>query len=153
VYHITGNSIPREDVQALAARLPNMRLHHRGASLGISGPAIDICYVDKILENSPAQQAGLRPGDMIEALGNEPIGRFQELVEKLIDRAPGETVTIKLRRRSEQTGDLELIEKQVVLGNWKELRSGLSRSQAQRVQPMPPLQNDLFPPPQFPDAN
>jgi regulator of sigma E protease len=62
---------------------------------------------------SPAAEAGLRPGDLIEAINGNPPGDPMKLPEQLRGRA-GETVTLTISREK-SPGERETLEKQITL--------------------------------------
>ncbi len=53
--------------------------------------------VYRVVENSPAAQAGLQKGDRITAIDGRPVGHWGELVEQ-VSRRPGEKLSLSLRR-------------------------------------------------------
>jgi serine protease DegS len=53
--------------------------------------------VVNILVKSPAYYAGMRPGDLIEALGHEPVRNAQDLVSRVAALAPGAVVELEGR--------------------------------------------------------
>lgn len=115
ILSVRGNGVPMESVQALAARVPNLRVQTRGASLGIKGSTIEECRIGQVLQGGPADKAGLQNGDVVEQLNDIPISTFGDLVGNLLDFAPEDRVVLKIRR-----GDQEL-DVPVVLGNWRDL--------------------------------
>jgi len=54
--------------------------------------------VGNVLEGSNAEETGLRLGDRIERVDNEPIRTFKGIEEKLDNKAPGEVLTLQVRR-------------------------------------------------------
>jgi S1-C subfamily serine protease len=48
--------------------------------------------------SGPAEEAGLRPGDVVIALDGKPMENARQLDVNLYRRAPGETVTLSVRR-------------------------------------------------------
>jgi len=65
---------------------------------GYSGilPPLDAVVV-RLQPNSPAQLAGLRPGDRIVAVGDEPVRQFYDLI-RLISPHPGEALELSVDR-------------------------------------------------------
>ncbi len=53
--------------------------------------------VRRLVPGSPAQRAGLRPGDRIVAVNGEPVRQFYDLI-RLISPHPGEPVTLAVER-------------------------------------------------------
>ena len=54
-----------------------------------------------VLPSGPGAQAGLRPGDVVVALDGKPMENARQLDVNLYRRAPGETVTLSVRRGSQ----------------------------------------------------
>jgi hypothetical protein len=135
LYQVKGNGVPIEAVQRLAARVPKLEIHLRGASLGISSREGEPCMVWNVLENSPAGKAGIIEGDIIRGFNGESIDRFSDLVGKLVDRTPGESVTIHVQRQG------AILELPVKLGGWREVKTdrGSSSAVPQWIPPPQPL--------------
>jgi len=79
------DEIPRERPEPRAP-LPPWLEHMEGALI-----------VD-VRPNSPAAQAGLRPGDLIVAVDNEEINASNTLVDVIMRHSPRDRVTITIRR-------------------------------------------------------
>ena len=62
---------------------------------------------DPIVPDGPADQAGLRPSDVIVAIDGHPVADATALVVAILARAPGDTVTLTVRR-GEETHDFEV---------------------------------------------
>jgi len=63
------------------------------------GPRADSgCIVTEILKNSPAYQAGLRPGDLITAVNGQPIQVAVEMDYAIWDLFVGDMVTLQVYR-------------------------------------------------------
>jgi serine protease Do len=58
--------------------------------------------VSSVTPGSPAEEAGLRPGDIIEMVGNKAVANVSEFRKLLAARAEGESVLV-LVRRGDQT--------------------------------------------------
>ncbi|MGH9536208.1 MAG: trypsin-like peptidase domain-containing protein, partial [Terriglobales bacterium] len=52
-----------------------------------------------VVPNGPAARAGLQPGDVIVAVGGEPVRSGQQLLTAIADRPPGARVRLAYRRR------------------------------------------------------
>jgi S1-C subfamily serine protease len=76
----------------------------------VETPATDRAEVQSVVPDSPAAQAGLKPGDIIERLDNTPISDFSALQQAVRSRKSGSQVRLEVRR-----GD-ELYEMRVRLG-------------------------------------
>ncbi len=54
-----------------------------------------------VLQNGPAAQAGIRPGDVITEVGGKAIGNVSELLTTVAALKPGEAASFKLQRRDD----------------------------------------------------
>jgi putative serine protease PepD len=54
--------------------------------------------VNRVVDSSPAQDAGLLADDIVVAIDGEPVSTMSELVVAVRERAPGTTVTVSLVR-------------------------------------------------------
>lgn len=59
--------------------------------------------VGQVVEGGPAYQAGLLTGDEIVAVGDEPVGSFDDLVE-IVRAHPGQSLTFDVRREGRSLG-------------------------------------------------
>lgn len=66
-----------------------------GNQAGAKGPG---AAIGSVYEGTPAARAGLRPGDVIEALDGEPVRDFEDLRARVGDKRPGEVVKLTVRR-------------------------------------------------------
>ncbi|GAA4328980.1 Do family serine endopeptidase [Variovorax defluvii] len=55
-----------------------------------------------VLQNGPAARAGVRPGDVITAVGDKPIGNVQELLTAVAGLKPGNSARFALQRGSDR---------------------------------------------------
>jgi S1-C subfamily serine protease len=112
-----GFAIPSNRVQFIMPQLINSgRVMHSGrAGLGIQ--AIDVnptiaaynqlavdhgALIVKVTPNGPAEQAGLKVGDIIVQIDNTSIASMQELQKVLIEKDVGQTVSLKIYRGNQQ---------------------------------------------------
>ena len=72
-----------------------------GLSLVSDGPAFKVIRVNRVLAHSPAEEAGIKQGDEIVAVGDRPAERFklQSLREML--REPGKVFSLRVKRGAE----------------------------------------------------
>ena len=82
----------------------------QAAQLGMAaGGGVAVVH---ILLESPAYEAGVRPGDLITALGSEPVRNAQELVSRVAALAPGAGVELDGRHgRSPYKVSLKVLER------------------------------------------
>lgn len=66
-----------------------------GNQPGAKGPG---AAIGSVYEGTPAARAGLRPGDVVEALDGEPLRTFEDLRARVGDRRPGEVVKLRVQR-------------------------------------------------------
>jgi hypothetical protein len=71
-----------------------------GVSLDFRVP--DAAIVTQVTPASPAERAGLQPGDMIIALNNQPIGSSHQVVQTIASMAPGQQVSLDISRQQSQ---------------------------------------------------
>jgi Do/DeqQ family serine protease len=70
-------------------------------------------YVEETLENGAAQDAGIKPGDIIKKVGDVPVSGFNALQEQVALYRPGDRVNVTLIRGSEEmTLNIELKNKE-----------------------------------------
>ena len=55
-----------------------------------------------VLQNSPAASAGLRPGDVVTAVGAQPVAKVSELLSAVAALAPGQASTLSVTRKDER---------------------------------------------------
>jgi carboxyl-terminal processing protease len=66
-----------------------------GATMRRKGEDI---YIGDVYENSPAQKAGLHPGDMVEEIDNQPVkGKTVEELGMLLKGSPGTQISVKIK--------------------------------------------------------
>ena len=82
-----------------------------GMMLGVRGPAVS---VEEVYEGSPAEAAGLRPGDLLVAVDGNAAAPPPQNVVKLIQGPAGTLVTITVQRAGEQL-DFVVRRKQIAL--------------------------------------
>jgi serine protease DegQ len=73
-------------------------------------PGTDGALIAGVVRNSPADVGGLRPGDVLLAVGGKPVRDPQVMLDLIAALKPGETVGFKLRR------DKAIVEQQVRIG-------------------------------------
>jgi S1-C subfamily serine protease len=55
-----------------------------------------------VMRGSPADRAGIRPGDVVVAVGGKPVKDPQGMLELIAALAPGSTAQFKLRRETKE---------------------------------------------------
>lgn len=114
-----------------------------GNQLGAKGPG---AAIGSVYEGTPAARAGLRPGDVIEALDDAPVADFEDLRARVGDRRPGEAVKLRVRR------DGSTIELSATLDAKPEAATleGLRPSRGGEAIPVPPRGGEARPEPRAP---
>ena len=96
-----GFAVPSDTVDLIATRIvkgESLELGYLGIS-GQAGEDDDVgVVVAEVLHESPADEAGLLPGDVIIGLDDEPMYDITELSAAIKLRRPGETVELTIRR-------------------------------------------------------
>ncbi len=59
------------------------------------------CLIESVTPRGPADQAGIKPGDIIVRFDGNPIGQFQELKDNVDAMVPGDTVNVDIERNAE----------------------------------------------------
>lgn len=79
--------------------------------IGVRGAAEEpVARITEVFPETPAERAGIKPGDIVLKLGGEPVTNFASLTD-LIGRAnPGETLAIVVKRGEER------LELRIVIG-------------------------------------
>jgi serine protease Do len=68
------------------------------AALGLSRTSGVMAVVTDVAENSPASEAGIRPGDVILEYNGKPLPKSQDLPSLVAETLPGQKVTLKIFR-------------------------------------------------------
>jgi len=89
--------------------------------------------VTEVMPETPAEQAGLRPGDLVVSADGEPIDEGLAELHGIIRAAPGETVDLKVERGGQQLSLTAMPERRegdgflgIMMAPWPD-RSGVER--------------------------
>ncbi len=108
-----GFAIPINTAQAVAGQIiekgyfarPYMGISFQPINPSIAArynlPAEWGVYITRVVENSPASQAGLQEGDIITRLGDIPIDETHSYVNALFEYKPGDRVTLEVVREND----------------------------------------------------
>ncbi len=58
--------------------------------------------ITEVLQNSPAEQAGIRPGDQLIAIDSKPINDWSTMLDTIANLAPGKIVPVQLVRNGKE---------------------------------------------------
>jgi S1-C subfamily serine protease len=64
----------------------------------------DGCRVTEVYPDTPAVAAGIRAGDQIVKIDDQPVRRLEDIYQRLGSLDPGQQVALQLRRGSETAG-------------------------------------------------
>ena len=97
-----GFAIPIDDARVLIARLINIELidnkYHGLQTKDIKRPELRQLVVENVQSGSPADQAGLKSGDIIKQIGDIEIIDGADLERALLGRSSDEKVCVKILR-------------------------------------------------------
>ena len=72
-----------------------------GPFIGVTGsPQADDPRIVQVHPGSPAERAGIKPGDIVTRFDGEPLAGFDELVRAIREKKPGDKVKIEVIRAS-----------------------------------------------------
>lgn len=80
--------------------IPDDARRRRFLPIALSAPRQDPAVVGEVSEGGPADRAGLRPGDRVEAVDGRTISTWQELA-RLVEESPGRPLKLAVRRDGE----------------------------------------------------
>lgn len=109
-----GFAIPLEDILRSLPRLRQGDLH--SGLLGIYPTSNDmfstVVTIGKVAWRSPAENAGLRPGDVVIGADGKPVRRLAEFFHAMGTKYVGETLELQVRREKENlTVKMQLVAK------------------------------------------
>jgi putative serine protease PepD len=107
-----GFAIPSSTVHSIVSQLVTGRdVKHAYLGVGISSASNGV-RLTEVRSGTPAEQAGLRPGDLITAIDGKSVGQASELSSAIDAKQPGDTVTLTFTRDGEtKTVDVKLGER------------------------------------------
>jgi C-terminal processing protease CtpA/Prc len=104
-----------DDLQSIFVRRPfgglGVRVEELDPTLGRYFGTDDGLLVLEVIEDSPAETAGLRRGDVLTSIDGDPLRETEDLQDHLLERSDGETVQlVYLRDRSESSVAVDIEE-------------------------------------------
>lgn len=113
---VYGTNATPEGATKLREALPSTEVHFRlGALLGVKG-MIGFqggAIVESVQEDTAAEAADLRRGDMIVKYGDKVVNSFEELTDHIAKCKPGDKAVLEVVRGG------ETIKKEITFGGWK----------------------------------
>ncbi len=101
----TVHRVARDISEHGAVRRPNMGVYITDYS-DVTGDRTDTgVYVDRVVRGSPAEEAGLRSGDVIVEVDGHTIDYYAQLFDILLDYYPGDTVEVAFERNGERMSE------------------------------------------------
>ncbi len=113
IYFIENvNEVTREGLLGLQAALPDLTLVYRGAAqLGVQpmpDPRMRGCHIAVVTRGSAADVGGIRERDHIVSFDDKPVEDFEQLVEYIRAKKPGDKVVIRVNREG-RTLSLDIV--------------------------------------------
>ncbi|MCX4246274.1 S1C family serine protease [Paraliomyxa miuraensis] len=105
-----GFAIPIDQAKRIVEQLRDRGEVVRGWLGAGNQPGARGATIGSVYEGTPAERAGLRPGDVIETLDGESVPDFESLRARVGSKSPGDEVELRVRR-----GD-DMIELRATLG-------------------------------------
>jgi hypothetical protein len=116
-----GSKLTSDGVAELREKLPpeTILAVRSGARLGIQGlQATGMAQVDRVIEGSAAEKAGLLPGDVITEFEGEKIDSFTALTDRIATHQPGDSVELKINRPDQTRTKVEEKVIKVTFDQW-----------------------------------
>jgi len=116
-----GTGLTEAAVDELAGRLPEASFDvRRGGKLGVGALAFGgPCEIQTVEPGSAADQAGVRPGDVVVAVDGMAVNDFDGLTGRVAGRGPGDRIRLTVARRGgDPGGDPERLDLEIRLDAW-----------------------------------
>jgi S1-C subfamily serine protease len=104
---------------------------HLGPETGRKTVTPNETKVSAVVPDGPAAEAGIRSGDVVLALDQQPISTGKELADRLRVKGPGSTALLRVRRED------EILDIKVVLGARPTMRQPGPGERAIKTVPVP----------------
>lgn len=99
-----GFAVPSNTVIGIAKQIIEFgkaRIPYMGIEMSESTGSISGVYIIDVRENYPAEESGIRPGDIIVEIDNVKVSNPYELFAQIIRHNTGDEVTVKIYRNGE----------------------------------------------------
>lgn len=116
-----GTGLGDDAIAALGAKLPDAEIDvRRGGKLGVGALAFGgPCEIQTVEPGSAADQAGVRPGDVVVAIDGVVVADFEGLTTRVSGKIPGDTIRLTVARRGgDPGGDAARLELEIRLDAW-----------------------------------
>jgi hypothetical protein len=116
-----GTGLGADAIAALGAKVPAAEIDVRsGGKLGVGALAFGgPCEIQTVEPGSAADQAGVRPGDVVVAIDGAAVADFEGLTTLVSGRIPGDTIRLTVARRGgDPGGDAQRLELVIRLDAW-----------------------------------
>ena len=111
-YQGIGFAIPSNTVERVATQIieeGEVRRAHMGIQYGAASPSLvqnedlpsGAAVIGQVEDGSPADDAGLQPGDVVTAINGKELENYLEIGNTVASMQPGEEVTLSIRRNGE----------------------------------------------------
>ncbi len=110
IYSTTGSNagvgfaIPSEIALNIADKLINsgeVETPFIGIEMGENSTDVEGVYVSSVIDGYPAQEAGIKEGDIITAIDDEPVKEPMDLIAQIIRYEVGDSITVTVNRNGE----------------------------------------------------
>src|SRR4030095_8850716 len=89
------------------------------AAILMSGVPTPTSRVGSVVAGSPAERAGVHPGDRVVAVAGAPSAWWEDLAEKLVAPGPAQVV-LSVEREGGEKADVPLVREADEKGEWKD---------------------------------
>jgi len=115
-----GTPITPGGVNGFRNQAPTVQVdYRRGAFLGVGGhDDPEGCRIAAVHHGSPADKAGIVPGDIVTRFGGAPVRNFSGLTDLIAPHGHDEEVEVEIARE-EATGNRRSVTLKVTLGAWE----------------------------------
>lgn len=93
-----GFAIPIDQAKRIVEQLRDRGEVVRGWLGAGNHPGAHGATIGSVYEGTPAERAGLRPGDVVETLDGETVPDFESLRARVSSKSPGDEIELRVRR-------------------------------------------------------